>query len=193
DHPSYPYELLQDDTRLKEFAESAPLDSGFISQNTQLPDNIPSRVRELATEITTEYESYYDKIKAVEQYFNQNGFIYQTSNIPVPDEEQDYVDQFLFDTKKGYCDNYSTSMVVMLRSLGIPSRWVKGFTGGEKVDTVTKDDEIYSVFQVTNMNAHSWVEVYFPKIGWIPFEPTQGFSNLADFHAAEYLEETDDL
>lgn len=132
DHPSYPYELLQDDTRLKEFAESAPLDSGFISQNTQLPDNIPSRVRELATEITTEYESYYDKIKAVEQYFNQNGFIYQTSNIPVPDEEQDYVDQFLFDTKKKVI-----VIIILLQWLSCYVHW-ESLLVGLKVSQVEK-------------------------------------------------------
>ena len=52
-------------------------------------------------------------------------------NVAVPGENEDYVDQFLFDTKRGYCDNFSTSMAVLLRTLGIPTRWVKGYTGGE--------------------------------------------------------------
>src|SRR5699024_2823833 len=136
----------------------------------------------LAEEITEEYDNRYDKARAIEQYFGRNGFVYQISNVPVPEEEQDYVDQFLFDSKVGYCDNYSTSMVVMLRTLDIPARWAKGFTSGEKI---TEHANGANVYEVTNANAHSWVEVYFPDIGWVPFEPTQGFSNLSDFHVTE--------
>ncbi|HEY4601503.1 MAG TPA: transglutaminaseTgpA domain-containing protein [Cerasibacillus sp.] len=175
--PSYPLDDLKQSE--KPNANSPIFD---LEEYTQLPEELPMRVRELALEITEPYDTYYDQVKAIEQYFNQNGFVYQTSNIPVPGEEDDYVDQFLFDTKAGYCDNYSTSMVVMLRTLDIPARWVKGFTGGEEVDTVTKADTTYHVYEVTNMNAHSWVEVFFPDVGWVPFEPTQGFSNLANFH-----------
>jgi hypothetical protein len=94
----------------------------------------------------------------------------------VPDTNDDYVDQFLFETKTGYCDNFSSSMAVMLRTLGIPTRWVKGYTSG---DFLQYSDE-YSggqLYEVTNNNAHSWVEVFFPNQGWVPFEPTKGFSN----------------
>src|SRR5699024_3309327 len=80
------------------------------------------------------------------------------------------------------CDNYSTSMAVMLRTLDIPSRWVKGFTGGEKISTSTDSlDNSTNIYEITNANAHSWVEVYFPEVGWVPFEPTQGFNNLSEF------------
>ncbi len=94
----------------------------------------------------------------------------------VPTEDQDSVDQFLFETKRGYCDNFSTSMVVMLRSLDIPARWVKGFAEGEQIQNDNGD----RVYQVTNNNAHSWVEAYLPGIGWMPFEPTIGFSGAGN-------------
>lgn len=148
---------------------------------TQLPDSLPDRVSELAEEITQDEDNRYDIARSIESYFGRNGFTYQISNVPVPEEDQDYVDQFLFESKAGYCDNYSTSMVVMLRSLDIPARWAKGFTGGEVVENGETSDD-YDVYEVTNANAHSWVEVYFPGQGWVPFEPTQGFSNLTDFH-----------
>ncbi len=144
----------------------------------QLPDELPERVGELAADIASEYDNRYDTAVAVEQYFNQNDFEYQTTDVPVPEEGQDYVDQFLFETQVGYCDNYSTSMVVMLRTLDIPARWVKGFTSGEEVEEL---EDGRSVYEVANSNAHSWVEVYFPEVGWVPFEPTQGFTNYADF------------
>src|SRR5699024_10759867 len=125
----------------------------------------------------------YYKTKAIEQYFNSNGFVYQISDVLIPDEDEDYVDQCLYETKAGYCDNYSTSMVVMLRTLDILARWVKGFTGGEKIDeTEDANGNKRDVYEITNANAHSWVEVYFPEAGWVPFEPTQGFSNETDFY-----------
>ena len=93
--------------------------------------------------------------------------------MPVPAPDQDYVDQFIFETKRGYCDNFSTAMVVMLRTIDIPARWVKGFTFGEVIEQ--NEGNLYT--QVLNKNAHSWVEVYFPGVGWVPFEPTQSFVN----------------
>ncbi len=152
----------------------------------QLPI-LPERVGQLAKEITDEYDNRYDKVKAIEGYFSKNGFQYETEDVAVPEEGQDYVDQFLFETRQGYCDNYSTSMIVMLRTLDIPARWVKGFTQGELVDYISDE---YREYEISNSNAHSWVEVYFPEVGWVPFEPTQGFRHTYDFVEGE--EETDD-
>ncbi|WP_313471536.1 transglutaminase domain-containing protein [Lysinibacillus sp.] len=147
------------------------LDSSF-NRFLQLPNQLPQRVRDLASEITQGKASVYDQIKAVESYFRTNGFRYDKKEAAIPAENQDYVDQFLFDTKVGYCDNFSTSMVVLLRSVGIPARWVKGFapgTAGPMTDGLRE-------YQVTNDNAHSWVEAYIPGAGWMEFEPTIGFS-----------------
>ncbi|MBU8567654.1 DUF3488 and DUF4129 domain-containing transglutaminase family protein [Virgibacillus pantothenticus] len=149
---------------------------------TQIPDSLPDRVVELAEEITANEETQYDKTKAIESYFSSTDFTYQTTDVPVPEGDQDYVDQFLFESKAGYCDNFSTSMVVMLRALDIPARWAKGFTGGELIDAGTGDEK--NTYEITNSNAHSWVEVYFPGSGWVPFEPTKGFTNLTDFQTA---------
>ncbi|PIC64810.1 transglutaminase [Sporosarcina sp. P13] len=147
-----------------------------LTNYTQLPENLPRRVEELALSITETEMSVYNKVKAVEQYFKKSGFIYETQNVAIPGEDQDYVDQFLFETKRGYCDNFSTSMVVMLRSAGIPSRWVKGFAPGE----LSYKASGKSVYRVTNDEAHSWVEAYIPEIGWMPFEPTIGFTHPTD-------------
>lgn len=188
DEPVYSLEALR--------AVTAGNDPENIMENyTRVPDTLPDRVRELAEEITADTDNRYDQAKAVEQYFNQNGFEYVIEDVPYPEEDQDYVDQFLFETQIGYCDNYSTSMVVMLRTLNIPARWAKGFTGGEE-QRVNEDG--MRDFEVTNANAHSWVEVYFPNEGWVPFEPTQGFDNPSTFRNTNLdqpevdLPETDD-
>lgn len=147
----------------------------------QLPESLPQEVGELAKQITANEDNPYDMAKTIESYFSSNGFEYETEKVAVPKGDEDYVAQFLFDTKMGYCDNFSTSMVVMLRTLGIPARWVKGFTQGDYKDSL---DNGYSLYEITNANAHSWVEAYFPGIGWVPFEPTQGFNSPFDFVAA---------
>lgn len=148
---------------------------------TQLPDNLPERIGALAEEITASFETRYEKAKAIQNYFHSNGFVYRTTDIPVPGENEDYVDQFLFESRVGYCDNFSTSMVILLRTLDIPARWVKGFTSGELVER----ENGYQTYEITNANAHSWVEVYFPEVGWVPFEPTQGFSDLSDLYVEQ--------
>ncbi|HSO58125.1 MAG TPA: transglutaminase domain-containing protein [Paenisporosarcina sp.] len=153
----------------------------------QLPEALPERVRELAQSITENETNLYDKAKAIERYFPKNSYIYDQRNVSVPTADQDYVDQFLFDTKRGYCDNFSTSMVVMLRSLDIPARWVKGFAEGEQM----QNDEGERVYQVTNNNAHSWVEAYFPGVGWMPFEPTIGFSGAGNIDYDVELDTTE--
>lgn len=169
--PSY----LLSELRSTQIADLATLEPE-LDRYLQLPETLPQRVRDLAMEITADQESVYDQAKAVEQYFRTNGFFYSQNNVAVPEGETDYVDQFLFDTKVGYCDNFSTSMVVLLRSAGIPARWVKGFAPGEVIETENGEQ----VFQVTNNNAHSWVEAYLPGIGWMNFEPTIGFTNTPD-------------
>ena len=65
-------------------------------------------------------------------------------------------------------------MVVLLRTLGIPARWTKGFTNGLRTGTDNQGNEEYSIL---NSHAHSWPEVYFPGFGWLPFEPTPSFAN----------------
>ena len=169
--PDYSLKKLRA-TRMEDFSEVAE----DLTQYLQLPEQLPERVEELAKNITENQESVYEKTKAIEKYFGRNGFVYTQQGVAIPKAGDDYVDQFLFDTKQGYCDNFSTSMVVMLRSIDIPARWVKGFAPGEFV----LNDEGEKVYQITNNEAHSWVEAYMPGIGWMPYEPTIGFSSLTD-------------
>ncbi|MGC5328783.1 DUF4129 domain-containing transglutaminase family protein [Brevibacillus sp. SYSU BS000544] len=142
-------------------------------QYLQLPDSLPPRVKELAEKVTASAKTPYEKVRAVEQYLRSSGeYKYEIKDVPVPKEGQDFVDQFLFDSKRGYCDHFSTSMAVMLRSIGIPTRWVKGFAPGTETDTTETGKRI---IEVRNKDAHSWVEVYFADTGWIPFEATTSF------------------
>ncbi|MFP1685853.1 transglutaminase TgpA family protein [Listeria innocua] len=160
-------------------ADFSTLSSTFVSKYTQMPKELPDRVTKLANKVTKDADSIYDKAKAIESYLSSSGtFTYSTEDAKETPNGADYVDQFLFETQIGYCDNFSTSMVVMLRSLGIPARWAKGYTPGEGEK---KGNDSKSTYTITNNDAHSWPEVFFPGTGWVPFEPTATFTNPEDF------------
>jgi transglutaminase-like putative cysteine protease len=129
----------------------------------QVPDSVPDRVKQLAEEITASYETPYDKASAVESFLRSE--IEYNEKIEAPPLDRDPVDYILFDLKQGYCDYYASSMAVMLRSLGIPSRVVSGYAQGH----YDPDRQAYTVLL---QDAHTWVEVFFPNYGWIEFEPT---------------------
>ncbi|NLO08924.1 MAG: transglutaminase domain-containing protein [Clostridiales bacterium] len=132
---------------------------------TQLPDNFPQRVTDLALEITKDKDSRYDKLKAIEAYLLKLEYSYSPGKKP---EDADFVDYFLFDNRKGYCTSFATAMAVLGRSIGIPTRYIEGFV----VNYEDKDD---TGFLVRNSHAHTWVEAYFDGVGWIPFEATPPF------------------
>jgi hypothetical protein len=75
------------------------------------------------------------------------------------------LEDFLFKNKKGYCQHFSGAAALMLRMLGVPVRVASGFAPGS-VDTKTHE------YVVRDLDAHSWIEVWFPDIGWVPFDPT---------------------
>lgn len=177
-------------TKLKQVTsfQQARLDRMFTQKYLQLPQTPQMiEVRNLAKELTEGQENWFDKVRAIERYFDQSKFSYSQKNVAVPGGNEDYVAQFLFDTKVGYCDNFSTSMAIMLRTIGIPTRWVKGYTGGEYKQLGSESRKVY---EVTNNNAHSWLEVYFPGSGWLAFEPTPGFTNNVSLNFDTKNEET---
>ncbi|MHC5228911.1 transglutaminaseTgpA domain-containing protein [Enterococcus sp. LJL99] len=153
--------------------EQVPVNAlSSLQAERQLPDTLPGQVQELALSLTESKTTLYDKVKAVEQYLKTDGsYRYSKTDAAYTPEDKDYVDHFLFETKTGYCDNFSSAMVVLLRSVGIPSRWAKGFAPGDVVETSNKNKK----YAIRNSHAHSWPEVYFEGYGWIPFEPTPGF------------------
>ncbi|GEK89777.1 Transglutaminase-like superfamily protein [Alkalibacterium putridalgicola] len=166
-------EALADDASVQEM-ESDEIIASWFEDELQLPAGLPSRVGDLAQEITAGLEDEYEIVRAVETYLKEEGgYRYSLLDVERTPEDSDYVDHFLFESQVGYCDNFSTSMAVMLRSLGIPTRWTKGFTPGSLIENDNSDP----YFLVDNSNAHSWPEVFFPSYGWVPFEPSPSFAN----------------
>jgi transglutaminase-like putative cysteine protease len=133
----------------------------------QLP-RMPDRIAALADSLTRDLENRYDKAAAIERYLRTQ-FQY-TRELPRTAGDAT-LDHFLFDRRAGHCEYFSTAMAVMLRSVGIHARNVNGFLGG-------RWNEFGQYLAVTQNEAHSWVEVWFPSYGWITFDPTPGGSGV---------------
>ena len=134
-----------------------------IERYLELPDTVTDRTVELAREITEDADTAYDKVKAIEAWLAQN-YRYSLDS-PVPPEGQDAVDHFLFDADVGFCEHFASATAVMLRSLGIPTRFVAGYSPGRR-------NPFTGYYEVRNSDAHTWVEVWFPRLGWYEFDPT---------------------
>jgi transglutaminase-like putative cysteine protease len=140
-----------------------------------VPPELQAELREIAEEWTADAPSDYRRILAIQERLR--GFQYN-DDVPARDDRFTIID-FLTETREGYCQQFASSMAMMLRTLGIPSRVAVGFTQGTRVRGVE------STYLVSTRDFHSWVEVRFPGYGWLAFEPTPIRSNPA---AAVYLE-----
>ncbi|HMP41892.1 MAG TPA: transglutaminase domain-containing protein, partial [Roseiflexaceae bacterium] len=150
---------IVDEQSLREAGSDYP---AWLAPYLQLPPTLPERVRALAAEVAGDAPTPYDTALAIQSYLRTLPYDEQR---PEPPENRDWVDYFLFAEQPGYCDDFASAMVVMLRSQGIPARWVQGYTGGD----LNPDLGVYIIRENA---AHSWPEVYFPGYGWQRFEPT---------------------
>lgn len=121
------------------------------------------RVRELARRTTADSPTTYDAIEDLIVVIAAR--TRYTLNIPPPAKGVDATDDFLFLTRRGFCEQIATSLVVMARSLGIPARLAVGYTPGER-------NPFTGLYEVKASDAHAWAEVYFPGVGWQAFDPT---------------------
>jgi transglutaminase-like putative cysteine protease len=128
-----------------------------------LPAAFPPRVTELAQQVTAGQTSTYDRAMALQRFFRE-GFTYNL-DVEQP-RDVNALEEFLFDSREGYCEQFAGSFAAMARSIGIPARVAVGFTPGE-----LRQD---GLFHVTGRQAHAWPEVYIADFGWVAFEPTPG-------------------
>ena len=147
----------------------------ILGQYLQLPEEFSPRVRATAQDLTAGLTNKFDQVDAIETYLRT---IPYNDAIAAPPEGEDPIEYFLYDIREGYCDYYATAMATMLRSLGIPARTASGYAQG----TFDEDSGLYII---TDRDAHTWVEVFFPAYGWIEFEPTAGEDPLLRPSGAE--------
>ena len=120
------------------------------------------RIAALARRITSDAPDAYAAVRAIERYLLEN---YRYSE-EVPERRVNPLPAFLFKDRAGYCQHFSGAMALMLRLVGIPSRVATGFAPG------ILDSRGGGVFTVLDTDAHSWVEVWFPRVGWVNADPT---------------------
>ncbi|MDR1000183.1 MAG: transglutaminase-like domain-containing protein [Clostridiales bacterium] len=128
---------------------------------TQLPNTITPRVQNLAFDITKDADNNYDKARAIEAYLAVFPYTLTPDEVP---EGEDFVDYFLFEGKEGYCTYYASAMAVLCRVIGLPAKFMEGY--------VMPAEKTNGVYEITGMQSHAWVEVFFEGFGWARFEPT---------------------
>ncbi|MBI2703741.1 MAG: hypothetical protein HYX32_00410 [Actinobacteria bacterium] len=130
-----------------------------------LPADFSLKARDAAQAKTAGKDTTYDKMRALQDWFQGPEFKYNLKVPPGSGERA--IDDFL-DNKEGYCEQYAGTMAAMARSLGVPSRVAVGFTWGEA------DQNNPNLYHVRGEHAHAWPEVYLGQYGWVAFEPTPG-------------------
>ncbi len=147
----------------------------------QLPDNLSPRTRRLAASLRGKGRKDEDVVRAALRYFNQQPFVY---TLQPPILKGDPVDQFLFETRKGFCEHYATSFVILMRLADIPARVVVGYQGGQL-------NPMGGHLVVRQSDAHAWAEVWLADKGWTRIDPTSAVAPERIEHsivAADYAD-----
>ncbi len=137
-----------------------------LRKNLALPPNYNPRSIGLARQFRRQSEGAYTYIGQVLDYFRQQGFVY---TLTPPLLGRDSVDEFLFDTRRGFCEHYASAFVMLMRAAGVPARVVMGYQGGEM-------NPVDSYMIVRQSDAHAWAEVWLDDHGWLRIDPTAAVS-----------------
>lgn len=156
-----PFELFDSPPPTGKEAEG--LSAKALAYYTTIDPKTRKLVETVARERTANIESYYDKIQALTSYLRDGDFRYSLKPGVAPDGDQ--LRYFLQDSHKGYCTYFAFSLCLMLRSIDIPARIAAGFF-------LQPDSGALGYYPVRANMAHAWVEVFFPRYGWIAFDPT---------------------
>lgn len=135
-----------------------------LRPDLQIPRNLSPRVAVLASRITEGAHGPWQAAIALKHWLDRH---YRYS-LTVTPSRRNVVNHFLFVDKKGYCDQFSSAFIMMLRTLHIPARWVVGYSAG-------RYDPSLNGYVVRSSDAHSWAQVWIDGAGWVPFDPTPGF------------------
>ncbi len=181
-HDTYPALLLDAEAVLKADDPDAAALLREVYEETQYADQLledvnsrdyhSAAVDQLAKQITEGLTSDIDKARAIEAYFTDAAYIYDSSYQKADNEN---IDDFLNTTHRGVCYEYATAMTLLCRSAGLPTRFVQGYNMSELYDYTLRDVDQGSIvtnFVIKMRDAHAFPEVYIAGYGWLSFEPT---------------------
>lgn len=129
---------------------------------------ISDEVYDLAEQIVEGCDTDFEKARALERYFTDNGYMYDLDYVP----EDTSIEYFIFEGKTGVCSSYATAMTLMARAVGLPARYTEGYAAFEKVKNDSPQIKDSQTFVIRESHAHAFVEVYIPGAGWLTFDPT---------------------
>ena len=133
-----------------------------LQRALQLPQQLDPRARQLAAEWRAKNKDDAELVHTALTYFNKQGFVY---TLEAPPLGVNSIDDFLFNTKQGFCEHYASAFVFLMRAANIPARVVTGYLGGEYND-------VGNYFIVRQSDAHAWAEVWLAGQGWVRVDPT---------------------
>ena len=143
-----------------------PLDSTLYQQNIRLPEQGNLQLRAWAKEkFDTVHQHIPSFVKAIAQYIQNEPFWYSLKPGEM-DDELNFMDQFWFQSRRGYCEQYASAVVILFRAVKIPARVVIGYYGGEW-------NNLGKFLTVRQRNAHAWVEYWQEEMGWTRFDPVR--------------------
>ncbi len=137
-----------------------------LQRALRLPPDLNPQAKSLAAEWRARSDNDATLVNSALRYFNQNGFEY---TLEPPLLGMNGVDDFLFTTKKGFCEHYAGSFVFLMRAAGVPARVVTGYQGGEYND-------LGGYYILRQSDAHAWAEVWLKDKGWVRVDPTAAIS-----------------
>ncbi|HEY4314978.1 MAG TPA: transglutaminase domain-containing protein, partial [Actinomycetes bacterium] len=152
---------------------NGPIRDAATAMDTALPSSLPARVRDLAARLARGAPTPLAKVAAIETYLHAHERYRLDS--PVPDDGEDAVDDFLFESHEGFCEHFASAEAVLLRAMGVPARIVTGFAGG----TYEGDRRV-----LLGSDAHAWVQVGVGGDRWVWTDPTAGATLAADRNGA---------
>lgn len=129
-------------------------------------------IANLSASLVEGKETVHGKVKAVVGYLTSDEFTYTLEPSEKADGEKTVLENFLFETKEGYCSHFATAAVLLLREAGIPARYAEGYIARGFFEGYGNNKVAKYTSNVFDENSHTWVEVYFDGIGWVPYETT---------------------
>ena len=154
--------LRYDMTSIAEAQSDAEEDAPTLRRALRLPAGYNPKAKELAQEWRRASSSDTEVLSRAVDFFRRAGLAYTLEPPPLG---QDSVDEFLFSTRAGFCEHFSSAFVFLMRAAGLPARVVTGYLGGDP-------NPIDGILTVRQSDAHAWAEVYLPGRGWLRADPT---------------------
>jgi transglutaminase-like putative cysteine protease len=145
-----------------DYRANAVEDPRQLRRALAIPRHLNLRAQQLAAAWRVQSADDEGVMRAALAYFNRENFYYTLSPPPLGNNE---IDDFIFETRKGFCEHYASSFVFLMRAAGIPARVVTGYQGGEY-------NALGKYFILRQSDAHAWAEVWLPGRGWLRVDPT---------------------